>query len=195
MAAATPKVAVADCVENTDRILACIREMQEEGAKIMVLPELAVTGYTPAATCSGRSGWWREAGRQLDRILEEDHGRGRPDLCGAPHGGLWKAVQCGGGAEPGEPCWGSCPKNTFPATMNFTREDISPPGQEQVEWIERNGEKVPFGMNLLFACREMPPPDRGGGDLRGPLGTRPRPVSATPWQELRCWSICPPAMK
>ena len=73
VAAATPKVAVADCVENTDRILACIREMQEEGAKIMVLPELAVTGYT-----CGDLFWQerlvREAGRQLDRILEETMG-------------------------------------------------------------------------------------------------------------------------
>ena len=72
-AAATPKVAVADCVENTDRILKCIREMQEEGAKIMVLPELAVTGYT-----CGDLFWQerlvREAGRQLDRILEETRG-------------------------------------------------------------------------------------------------------------------------
>ena len=73
VAAATPKILVADCVENTRVILESIREMSRAGAKIMVLPELAVTGYT----CSDL--FWQEqliweSERQLSRLLDETRG-------------------------------------------------------------------------------------------------------------------------
>ena len=48
VAAATPKIAVADCKKNVEVILESIREMEEKGAKVMVLPELCITGYTCA---------------------------------------------------------------------------------------------------------------------------------------------------
>ena len=44
--AATPKIAVADCKKNVEVILESIREMEEKGARVMVLPELCITGYT-----------------------------------------------------------------------------------------------------------------------------------------------------
>ena len=46
MAAGTPKIQVADCIHNTEEILRLIGEMDAEGAKIMVFPELCITGYT-----------------------------------------------------------------------------------------------------------------------------------------------------
>ena len=46
VATATPQVAVADCEANTQAILACINEMAAAHAKVMVLPELCITGYT-----------------------------------------------------------------------------------------------------------------------------------------------------
>ena len=46
VAAGTPQVTVADCKANTEAILELIHEMEEQHAKIMVLPELCITGYT-----------------------------------------------------------------------------------------------------------------------------------------------------
>ena len=46
VATATPQVAVADCEANAQAILACINEMAAAHAKVMVLPELCITGYT-----------------------------------------------------------------------------------------------------------------------------------------------------
>ena len=46
VAAASCAVAVADVRENTRVILETIHKMEGEGAKVMVLPELALTGYT-----------------------------------------------------------------------------------------------------------------------------------------------------
>ena len=45
-AAATPKIVVADCKANGEEILRLVREMAKEHAKLMVFPELCITGYT-----------------------------------------------------------------------------------------------------------------------------------------------------
>lgn len=45
-AAATPKITVADCHANAQEIMRLICEMKEEHAKVMVFPELCITGYT-----------------------------------------------------------------------------------------------------------------------------------------------------
>ena len=62
VAAATPKILVADCVENAGLIVEEIRKMENQGAKIMVLPELCMSGYT----CSDL--FWQ--GRLLDEARE-----------------------------------------------------------------------------------------------------------------------------
>lgn len=46
VAAATPKIRVADTQFNTTAIMDKITESYEKGARIIVLPELCITGYT-----------------------------------------------------------------------------------------------------------------------------------------------------
>ena len=46
VAAMTPKIKVADCEYNSDRICELITEAAKEDAKIIVFPELCITGYT-----------------------------------------------------------------------------------------------------------------------------------------------------
>ena len=46
VAAVTPKIVVADTKENIAFICAEIKKAEKEGAKIIVLPELCITGYT-----------------------------------------------------------------------------------------------------------------------------------------------------
>ena len=46
IAAATPRVKVADCPHNKAEISRMIREAAENGASVIVFPELSVTGYT-----------------------------------------------------------------------------------------------------------------------------------------------------
>lgn len=47
-AAVTPKIRVADTVYNTEKIILGIEEAAGNGAKIIVFPELCITGYTCA---------------------------------------------------------------------------------------------------------------------------------------------------
>ena len=46
VAAATPKIRVADCEYNADACIALMNEAREKGVNILVFPELCVTGYT-----------------------------------------------------------------------------------------------------------------------------------------------------
>ena len=45
-AAAAPDIKVADCISNTQEIIKKAKEMSGAGARIMVFPELCITGYT-----------------------------------------------------------------------------------------------------------------------------------------------------
>ena len=46
VAALTPKIKVADCIYNTEAICSMLEEAWSRGAKILVFPELCITGYT-----------------------------------------------------------------------------------------------------------------------------------------------------
>ena len=154
VAAATPKILVADCVENTRVILESIREMSRAGAKIMVLPELAVTGYT----CSDL--FWQEqliweSERQLSRLLDETRGVDALIFVGMPMEIFGKLYNVAAVMNRGK-LLGIVPKKHLPSYHEFYEGRHFTPGEEQTVWIEREGERIPFGMNLLFACRELP---------------------------------------
>lgn len=46
VAAATPKIRVADCDRNKNEIIKLINEANSEGVSLIVFPELCITGYT-----------------------------------------------------------------------------------------------------------------------------------------------------
>lgn len=46
VAAATPEIKVADCVYNTEAVLALWQQAEEQGCQLVAFPELVLTGYT-----------------------------------------------------------------------------------------------------------------------------------------------------
>ena len=46
VAAATPKIRVADCRYNAEQIFTLMRQADQQGVKVIVFPELCLTGYT-----------------------------------------------------------------------------------------------------------------------------------------------------
>ena len=46
VAAGTPAIRVADCRHNAEQIFTMMREAENQGVKILTLPELCMTGYT-----------------------------------------------------------------------------------------------------------------------------------------------------
>ena len=62
-AAAAVDIKVADCVYNREKIVEKARELSRQGARILVFPELCITGYT----CQDL--FWQE--RLLDSAREQ----------------------------------------------------------------------------------------------------------------------------
>ena len=70
VAAGTPDVHVADCEYNASEIIRMIHEMEAEGARVMVFPELCITAYT-CGDLFWQENLLEEAKKQLFRIAKE----------------------------------------------------------------------------------------------------------------------------
>lgn len=153
VAAATPKILVADCVENAQLIVEKIREMEQGGAKVMVLPELCLTGYT----CSDL--FWQErlleeAREQLVRIAEQTKEVDALIFLGLPWEDQGKLYNAAAVLNHGE-VLGIVPKKHLPNYNEFYEKRHFAEGMERVHQTEFAGKEVPFGMNLLFRCAQM----------------------------------------
>lgn len=152
-AAVTPKIKVADCIYNAAVICRGIDEAAEAGAKIIVFPELCLTGYT----CEDL--FWQdllieEARHALHQIVFHSREKDALIFVGLPwekDGKLYNAaaVICGGHLL------GIVPKNSLPNYKEFYEARHFEPGCRKVEWVEYEKCPVPFGMNQLFICKEM----------------------------------------
>lgn len=153
VATATPQVAVADCEANTQAILACINEMAAAHAKVMVLPELCITGYT----CSDL--FWQtklldEAEAALSVIAEESRQVDALIAVGMPLRVAGKllnvaAILCRGKVL------GFVPKVNLPAYNEFYETRHFTSGSADMGTVQFGGEEIPVGTNLLFSCENV----------------------------------------
>lgn len=153
VATATPQVAVADCEANTQAILACINEMAAAHAKVMVLPELCITGYT----CSDL--FWQtklldEAEAALSVIAEESRQVDALIAVGMPLRVAGKllnvaAILCRG------KLLGFVPKVNLPAYNEFYETRHFTSGSADMGMVQFGGEEIPVGTNLLFSCENV----------------------------------------
>ena len=70
VAAATPKVRVGDVSANSAAVLECVYDAAREGVRILVLPELCLTGYTCGDLFHDRA-LLRACERALKSLLED----------------------------------------------------------------------------------------------------------------------------
>ena len=73
VAAATPRVTVADCKANGEEILKAIHEMEKEHVKLMVFPEFCI----PVTIFFSRDVFWTVRGMSFC-ILQRRQGRRTP---------------------------------------------------------------------------------------------------------------------
>ena len=95
-AAVTPKVQVADPEANAEEIIRLAAEAAAGGAKLIVFPELCITGYT-CGDLFLQELLLRGAREALFPDYPGDGGAGRPDVRRSSLGEGRKALQCGGG--------------------------------------------------------------------------------------------------
>lgn len=93
-AAVSPKIRVADTEYNAQETIRLMREAWEKGARIIVFPELGITGYT----CSDlfrQDILLEEAQKALQEIVAASKGMDGSSLCRSSTGNKRKALQCG----------------------------------------------------------------------------------------------------
>lgn len=154
-AALAPKIKVADTRYNAQEIIRLMEDAYENGARILVFPELCITGYT----CSDL--FWqtlllREAKTALLEIVRASTGMDGLFFVGLPMEVNGKLYNVAAAFSDGE-LLGLVPKkhipnyNEFYEARHFTS---APAGYTYGEWPGEN--PVPFGTDLIFTCTDMP---------------------------------------
>lgn len=155
VAAITPKIKVADVTYNTEIICNAMREAAQKGAKIMVFPELCITGYT----CSDlflQEVLLDSAKQALFKLKEQTKDIDALVFVGLPLEHQGKLYNVAAALNHGE-ILGIVPKTFLPNYNEFYEVRHFTKGMEQcVETELFTGQKVPMGTNLLFTCTEMP---------------------------------------
>jgi len=150
--AASPALRVADVAYNAARSLEAIRAADEAGARILLLPELGLSGYSCADLFQQER--LLEAVRSaLGDLARATRGMGLCAVVGLPlrHKGLLydcAAVLAGGEVK------GLVPKSLIPNYKEFYEARWFAPGRSGVrESVELDGKTVPLGAGLLFRAR------------------------------------------
>lgn len=151
-AAVTPKIRVADPVYNTQQICLELAKAFEREAKIIVFPELCITGYT-CGDLFLQELLLTEAKEQLLVIAEKTKGTDALVFVGLPLVRESKLYNVAAALHDGK-VLGFIPKANIPAYAEFYEgRNFTAGNREPVAFVwEAGGERMstPFGTNLLF---------------------------------------------
>lgn len=154
VAAGTPKVRVADCRYNAEQCFELMREAHRQGVRVLVLPELCLTG----ATCGDlffQDTLLRGAEEALATVLEATRGLDMVTALGLPVRQGNRLYNCAALVHKGE-ILGLTPKKHLAAGE---ARWFTPAGQDGAE-VELAGQSawMDYGRTggQLFACATMP---------------------------------------
>lgn len=154
VAAVTPKIKVADTCHNGEAIRRQMRETAQAGAKVVVFPELCITGYT----CGDL--FWQDAlleaaKKELLLIAKESENYDAIFFVGLPlevGGKLYNTAA----AVSGGRVLGIVPKSYLPNYNEFYEMRHFTSGMDLCEEISLGDCIVPVDTDLIFLCENMP---------------------------------------
>ena len=153
VAAATPDIRVADVEFNTQNIINTMEEAQKNGAKILVFPELCVTGYT-CSDLFDHSVLLKASRKALLQIAENTNDKDMLVFVGAPLEVNGKLYNVAAAMNQGE-IIGFTTKTFLPNYGEFYEMRQFTPGPQTVREITFEGKKIPFGPQILFQAEGM----------------------------------------
>lgn len=154
-AAITPKIRVADTVYNGQIIMDSMEEASRAGAKLVVFPELCITGYT-----CGDLFWQNKlitaAKEELIKIAEKSRELDGIFFVGLPYDINGKIYNMAAAVSGGEVI-GMVPKTYIPNYNEFYEARYFTSGQNlcTVEYLP-DGTEVEVDTDLIFRCEDMP---------------------------------------
>ena len=153
VAAATPDIRVADVEFNTQNIINAMEEAQKNGAKILVFPELCVTGYT-CSDLFDHSVLLKASRKALLEVAENTNDKDMLVFVGAPLEVNGKLYNVAAAMNQGE-IIGFTTKTFLPNYGEFYEMRQFTPGPQTVREITFEGKKIPFGPQILFQAEGM----------------------------------------
>ncbi|MDD6291975.1 MAG: NAD(+) synthase [Lachnospiraceae bacterium] len=155
VAAATPKIRVADPAYNGQQIREMMRESVAQGAKLVVFPELCLTGYT----CQDlflQEELLLGAKQELMRLVEESEGLDAIFFVGLPYEINGKLYNIAAVYAHGQ-VLGMVPKSCIPNYNEFYEARHFASGAELcTEVTLPDQSQVPVDRDLIFTCEELP---------------------------------------
>jgi len=156
VAAACPPVTVADPRRNVDSILRFVRKAHGLGVQVLLLPELALSGYTAGDLFFSLETLVGGAERELARLLRETAKTPMVIVAGLPvalEGRLFNAAAV---IQSGR-LLGVVPKTYLPGYKEYYEERWFSSSREALgHEVRLAGTVAPFGSRLLFALAEEP---------------------------------------
>ncbi len=155
VSAAIPELRVADCRFNADRIIQLLRQAQAENVRVVVFPELALTGYT-CADLFHHGTLLEGAIEGLHLVLEETRGGFEGvAVVGLPVVVDDQVFNCAAVLCRGE-ILGVVPKSFLPNYKEFYEARwFAPAVAARSSSLRLLGRDVPFGADLLFPATDV----------------------------------------
>ena len=175
VAAATPKIRVADPAYNSSQVIALIEEGSRQGVKLMVFPELCLTAYTCGDLFLQRP-LLEKAREALKQVADATRDKDMLVFVGLPWDRDGKLYNVAAALKDGR-LLGLVPKKNLPNYSEFYEARHFSPGNDRPVMEPWEGELIPMGTNLLFTCENLP-------DLK---------VAAEICEDV--WVPCPPSIR
>lgn len=154
VAAATPDIRVADVAYNQEQICRLIDETASEGAKIVVFPELALTGYT-CGDLFTQDVLLAQARKAICQVAAATEEKDALIFVGMPLAVEGELYNVAAALNRGK-ILGFTTKTFLPNYGEFYEMRQFREGPEEVRCICFEGEKILFGPRILFEADVMP---------------------------------------
>lgn len=155
VACGSPRIHLADCARNAEETFTLMRKAEKAGVKVLVLPELGLTGYT-CGDLFYQETLLRGAEEALATVLEATRNLEVVTAVGLPVRCNNKLYNCAAIIQKG--CiLGVVPKTHLPNYSEFYEKRQFAPAPSGGDFITLCGqEDVRFGALQTFACTEVP---------------------------------------
>jgi NAD+ synthase (glutamine-hydrolysing) len=154
VATAVPKLKVANPIYNAKETVAIIPEAAKVGAKVLVFPELGLTGYTCGDLFQQKS-LRQGAVDGLALVVEASRNYAGIIFVGMPLQVDNKLFNCAVAINRGR-ILGVVPKTSLPNYKEFYEKRWFAPSTALISTqVELLGQVVPIGVDLLFSCEEL----------------------------------------
>ena len=154
VACGTPKLRLADCHYNAEQTFTMMRAAEKAGVKVLVLPELGLTGYT-CGDLFYQETLLRGAEEALATVLEATRNLEVVTAVGMPVRVNNKLYNCAAIIQKGK-ILGLVPKTHLPNYGEFYEKRQFAPAPAEDDYITFCGQElVPFGAEQIFECENL----------------------------------------